>query len=385
MNFSNRTSDPLYFNGLLAIFLTCAFAPTLTAQCAPPVDGLVGWWAGDGDATDRAGDHHGSLVGTAFATGFVTTGTGQAFSFDGVDDFVDLSAHTATLNFSPTATFEFWVRPGAEPDNLRAIYAISDGTIPPTQRLVFALGEGFTGTLTDEIITVGRIDGIRSYIAGYTTSVRSEVFDGNFHHVALTFGRNRTTRIYLDGARKPVTIGFGLGLGDYGAIPHAAKTTIGAQDLGGPTDFFDGLIDEFKIYNRALADGEILAIFNGGSEGTCEATEVSVDVKPGDDQNCVNINGHGLIPVAVLGQTDFDVADIDPNTLTFGGLEVRVRGNNDPQCSIKDANGDGFLDLLCHFSDDPNQWMQGVASAALRGRLFTGHVIEGEDTICIVP
>ena len=38
---------------------------------------------------------------------------------------------------------------------------------------------------------------------------------------------------------------------------------------------------------------------------------VEIDVKPGSDPNCFNINGHGVIPVAILGDSNLDVADID--------------------------------------------------------------------------
>ena len=252
---------------LLAGVLLCTTPPRLPAQCLPAADGLVAWWAGDGDATDSAGDLDGTLVGTTFAPGFVTSGGGQAFSFDGVDDNLDLSAHTPALDFSPAATFELWVRPAAEPNG--ALFTISDGSSVTEQRLVFGLGDGFTETLTDEIVTVGRIEGPDTYILGFTTSDRSEVFDGSFHHVALTFDGSEV-KIYLDGVPKAITVGFGADSGTYGAIPGAANATIGAQYLDGPLGFHTGLIDEFKVYDRALSDAEILGIFQAGVEGTCK-------------------------------------------------------------------------------------------------------------------
>ena len=52
-----------------------------------PLPGLVSWWPGDGHADDVAGGNHGTLLnGATFAPGVV----GQAFSFDGVDGYVEI-------------------------------------------------------------------------------------------------------------------------------------------------------------------------------------------------------------------------------------------------------------------------------------------------------
>jgi hypothetical protein len=125
------------------------------------------------------------------------------------------------------------------------------------------------------------------------------------------------------------------------------------------------------------------------------ALMVSLDIKPGGDPNCININGNGVIPVAILGSDDFDVTQIDIETLDFAGLAVRVRGNDNPQCSIEDVSGDftspegtpdGYLDLVCQFVDDPGTWVPNDDSTAtLTGNLLDGTPFEGTDSICIVP
>lgn len=114
--------------------------------------------------------------------------------------------------------------------------------------------------------------------------------------------------------------------------------------------------------------------------------EVDIDIKPGSDPNCFNINGNGVIPVAILGSAGFDVLDIDTNTLFFAGLEVRVRGKKGPLCHGESSNGDEFLDLICQFEDDPAIWApdSGV-EATLTGNLMNNDEFEGTDSICIVP
>ena len=112
---------------------------------------------------------------------------------------------------------------------------------------------------------------------------------------------------------------------------------------------------------------------------------IVIDIKPGSDPNCFNINGHGVIPVAILGSDIFDVSDIDQGSLSFGGLAVRVKGNAGPQCGMEDTNGDGFSDLVCHFEDDASNWNVSNGTATLGARLLDGTVISGTDSICVVP
>jgi len=115
------------------------------------------------------------------------------------------------------------------------------------------------------------------------------------------------------------------------------------------------------------------------------AYRVGIDIKPGSDPNCVNINGHGVIPVAVLGSSAFDVSQVDVSTLNFAGLKVRVKGNGSRQCSIADTNNDGFDDLVCQFQDDTAAWKPGTTTAEATGSLIDGKLFEGSDSICIVP
>ena len=112
---------------------------------------------------------------------------------------------------------------------------------------------------------------------------------------------------------------------------------------------------------------------------------VDIDIKPGSDPNCFNINGHGVIPVAILGSGDFDVSQIDLASLSFGGLAVRVRGNKGPLCSLEYSNNDDYLDLVCHFEDDATSWSAGNGEATVTGNLQDGRSFEGTDSICISP
>jgi len=113
---------------------------------------------------------------------------------------------------------------------------------------------------------------------------------------------------------------------------------------------------------------------------------VDIDIKPGSDPNCFNNDGHGVIPVAILGSADFDVIAIDPATVTLESLAVRAAGRKgDLQAHIQDVNGDGFDDLVVQIEDVDGAFTDGTGTATLTGQLFNGTPFEGTDDICIVP
>jgi hypothetical protein len=129
----------------------------------------------------------------------------------------------------------------------------------------------------------------------------------------------------------------------------------------------------------------------------CAPVSVGIDIKPGGYPNCVNINGRGAIPVAILGSADFDVTQIDVSTLIFAGLEVRVRRNGTFQCAVADFSGDftsprgapdGFDDLGCKFVDDAEAWTVEAGTATLTGYFDAGYglvALTGTDEICLRP
>lgn len=119
-----------------------------------------------------------------------------------------------------------------------------------------------------------------------------------------------------------------------------------------------------------------------------------IDIKPGSYPNAVNINGNGVVPVAILGNEYFDVTEIDPATLEFGGLSIRTKGNGAPQCSVKDVSGDfsvsmegapdGYLDLVCQFVDADGFMAEGDGQANVFGYLYDGTPVSGWDSIKLV-
>lgn len=113
---------------------------------------------------------------------------------------------------------------------------------------------------------------------------------------------------------------------------------------------------------------------------------VMIDIKPGSDPNCFNLNGHGVIPVAILSTADFDATSVDPETVMLGGMAIRMRGKGDKYLAhSEDVNGDGLLDLVVQIEDSDGTLSPGDAMATLEGFTYDGLRIAGTDSICMVP
>jgi hypothetical protein len=112
--------------------------------------------------------------------------------------------------------------------------------------------------------------------------------------------------------------------------------------------------------------------------------QASVDIKPGDDSNHINLSSRGKTPVAILSTADFDASTINPFTITVAGAPVTLKPNGTPMSSLEDINGDGLLDLVVHVSTAALQ-PDSDNDCLVEGTTFDGQYFFGFDTITVVP
>jgi hypothetical protein len=112
---------------------------------------------------------------------------------------------------------------------------------------------------------------------------------------------------------------------------------------------------------------------------------VDIDIKPGSDPNAINLKKDRVITVAILGNSTFDVNDIDVSPLSdapkFGGTSPQAP----IRVSYKDVNNDGFTDLVLQYRLAQLGFTSTDTEGCISGKLTDGTIIEGCDSIKTVP
>jgi hypothetical protein len=195
--------------------------------CAP--SGLISWWPAGGNSDDIIGGNNGTLQnGVTFAAGKV----GQAFSFDGIDDFIAIGGSPVP----PPWTVEFWANRQDSPSYSSVLLADSQ-TALKLEQYHFTRQVGFTQF------------GVADYNFNYSAPV------GVWTHLAFV-ANEIATQLYVNGALQDT---------------YAASIALPLEQFGsdGAGDRLKGLVDELSVYNRALSASEIQAIYSAGSAGKC--------------------------------------------------------------------------------------------------------------------
>ena len=357
---------------VLSLMIPGYAIPSAFALCTAPPSNMISWWPGDGNALDIQDNNDGTLNGDAtFAAGKV----GQAFSLDGSGDFVEV-ANESNFDFADSKfAVDGWFK-----------------TSEAGKRQMIVTKAGFTSGFSwqVEIATNNKlVTGLFQGINGLNVIVKQStntLNDGAWHHFAVNFDNKdpESATLYIDGVLDDNLVSDVTGART--VVISNEPVIIGARNIATPQLFFNGLIDEVEIFDRFLTAQEIKAIFDADSDGKCKepsVIEVEIDIKPGSDPNCFNNDGKGVIPIAILGSSTFDVTQVDPLTLSLDSQAVKTKGNGDPQTNIEDVNGDGFDDLVVKIIDTDGTYQVGTGTATLTGQLFDGTQIEGTDSICI--
>src|SRR5256885_647369 len=104
--------------------------------------------------------------------------------------------------------------------------------------------------------------------AGTQVASTMAVTTGVWYHVAGTWD-STGLRIYVNGVLENTNAVMGLTRGQSNLPLRIGDCGGGVDVRCGTPRFFQGLIDESEVFNRALTASEIVAIYNAGSTGKC--------------------------------------------------------------------------------------------------------------------
>lgn len=225
----------------------------ITGQVTDLSNGLVAYYSfGEGAYDSSGNNNHGTLYGNAkSATGKI----GQAASFDGVDDSVQVP-HSSSLDITNKITLAAWIYPKDKTDG--KIIAKDD----PADWGCYVL------QIQDEKLSL-QLD-----INGWVKTETSALSINQWSHVVGTYDGSHL-RIYVNdqlknsyyktGVIKSRNINLGIGSR--------------ANDVGTQFDF-NGLIDEARIYNRALSSTEVQDLYEYAPVTTTSSTSSTTTVLP---------------------------------------------------------------------------------------------------------
>ncbi len=217
----------------------------MTAQAQLP--GRVAHWRAENNAVDSQGPHNGTLQPTAsFVAG--RNGIGSAFLMNGAASIIPIDPGSGELNLR-RFTISAWVKPNAISGVQQTILVKR----APGQLNYMLYLNGSNGVGLD--FYVGDANAGNHYAAESTQVCPG----GQWCHVAGTYdGTN--IRVYFNGT-----------LAGTAAAPDAFSSSAGEIQLGAYVSAqypYLGVLDEVKIFSRALQDPEISAIYNGADDGT---------------------------------------------------------------------------------------------------------------------
>lgn len=341
---------------LIALVVLLALAATASLVWAS--GGLVSYWPFDEGSGTMAFDAINGNDGTINGATYVPGKFGTALNFAATGDLVTVL--NDPLLRPANVTVSAWVRNSGVPTSYDYI-----------------LAKTLDGGKASYAFYTGSSGGLYFYVSGATYRLSDNagagIWDGGWHHIAGTYDGS-VVRLFVDGSEIG-TANTGPSAIAYGTAVFNGDLSIGSYGNLNPALFdWRGDIDEIGFWNRALTADEVAWL---------ASPEVEIDIKPGSDPNCINPDGNGVIPVAILTTDTFDAATVDPFSVTLEGSGVRVKGKSGNAGSLEDVDGDGDLDLVLQIMDD--SVLTGKDTATVRGFTYGGLPIVGTDDICIVP
>ena len=304
-----------------------------------PADGLVGWWPFNGNANDESGNGNDGVVNGATLAEDRNGISSAAYSFDGVGNNIVVQ-NQQSLNPN-SITLNVWVFPLS-----------NDRCIIKKSNIINASEYGYGLTHNDQFQFQRGL--LTRFGRGTCSSVSDSdaywsdvdlVQNNSWSMVTATIDINGEVRHYVNGVLVYTTQTSPL----FSCDSETSTLRFGGQHWNNDPEWFDGLIDDIAIYNRALSEAEIQNIYTATNTGsTVDTGDGASPLPQGIPYQAAARDGNGQpvadSPVNVRfslheGAADGATSYIESHGLTTNsiGLFNTVFGNGTPEQSAFDS------------------------------------------------
>lgn len=215
--------------------------------------GLVGFWSFNGPdvvngrVMDRSGNtNHGTPNSIATTTFYTTGKVGQGVQFDGVNDTVSVPDNTVFDNTSQL-TISLWVKPTLLDGQPRGIVSKRAGPATSYSYSMFFF--------TNNNLYIDIDDSTERFSSNTAFKV------GQWYHIVLvydgTLSAGQRAKLYVNGVLDVTSTEASSSIPD-----EASDLVLGFLTAG--SAYFQGNIDDTRIYNRAFSASEVNRLYNSG-------------------------------------------------------------------------------------------------------------------------
>ena len=318
-------------------------------------NGLVAYYPFCGNANDDSGNGNNGTVNGATLSVDRFGNSNSAYSFDGVDDWIDVP-NANENDLSNSLTLAVWVKTTNNHTNAGIVGKWNDfdgnHNDGQEQYILQAAGSGIYFWTKTSIVTS-------------CNETNIEYNNGQWHHYVGTWDGNMM-HLYRDGLLLNSS-------SQTGSIVNFMQNVEFGRYAGGmdTSNYFNGMIDDIFIYNRDLDSTEIQQLYNSQNNyswSTGETTE-NITVSPTQTttyyltqtQNGVSCSDSVTVTVNLLGCTDSTSFNYDPQAACDDGSCISfVYGCTDSLAVNYNpiANIDDNTCVLCSYMD--NDYIEDV-------------------------
>ncbi|MEK7161167.1 MAG: LamG domain-containing protein, partial [Patescibacteria group bacterium] len=223
---------------------TPSTTPVATSSPTSTVPSPLAYWTFDstdisgGSASDKSGN---SISLNANNISSIIGKVGQALSFNGTNS--NLQAYNNLLNLNSDMSFSFWIKTATT--KTEAILSKYDSS---------GSESGYMLKINNGNLEMQIGNANLAVYGGRLSTDTKKINDSTWHHVTVVINLGKDVRFYIDGSLSSI------GNSVTKTSPLSSPFQIGSEPFGYYGAYFNGSLDEVRVYPQSLSQAEIQAI-----------------------------------------------------------------------------------------------------------------------------